>query len=132
KRPTRGFHTYKGGLLNVMPKTPEESQKAKANNENSPLLRLPRELRDRIWSEALGGQTFNVKGVGHRSPASFDGGSNAISLLRTCRQIYSETALIPYKTSVFHGGYYLRKLCHALRKIKPALRQHINTISISV
>lgn len=65
-------------------------------NQQAPLLRLPPEIRDRIWRYALGGKTF--VGVGlwestYRFGPSKADPENGAALLRTCRQIYSETAL---------------------------------------
>jgi hypothetical protein len=71
-------------------------------NQCTPLLRLPAELRAAIWDYALGGQIFKLK----HSPfaaSEWDAKlvpSNAepmksMALLRTCRQIYSETASFP-------------------------------------
>ncbi|KAH9879022.1 hypothetical protein J1614_002457 [Plenodomus biglobosus] len=46
KRPLRGYHKFKNGLLNVTPKGGEK-EVTKAN-QRSPLLRLPAEIRNTI------------------------------------------------------------------------------------
>jgi hypothetical protein len=85
------------------------STKAKANSE-SPLLRLPAEIRNRIWEYALGGNIRDVVHIQRRrkfyieditavSRASFPQNSHA--LLSTCRQIYTETALLTFSTNAF-------------------------------
>ena len=83
----------------------------KRNQEESPLLRLPAEIRNRIYEYALGlGRTFrmdirrnaNLVGVDKKSKEK-----NCLSLLRACRQIYAEAVLIPFRvnTFVFHGQH---------------------------
>jgi hypothetical protein len=67
------------------------------NQTNSPLLRLPSELRNRVYEYALGGdcEPFTIKA----SPIDFPMtllDLPALSLLRSCRQIYHETANLPY------------------------------------
>ena len=80
-------------------------------NQSTPLLRLPAELRATIWDYALGGQVFKL--MEQPSPASeWDAKlvpSNpepmkSMALLRTCRQIYSETVSIPLGHGVLEYG----------------------------
>ncbi|KAJ4343307.1 hypothetical protein N0V87_000529 [Didymella glomerata] len=52
KRPARGYHKYKNGLLNVTPKGGE--RELVESNSKSPLLSLPAEIRNRIWEYTLG------------------------------------------------------------------------------
>ncbi|KAA8617144.1 hypothetical protein PtrSN002B_008404 [Pyrenophora tritici-repentis] len=59
KRPARGYHKFKNGLFNVTPKR-SEKELVKVNQQ-SPLLRLPPEIRNRIWEFALGGMVYRVK-----------------------------------------------------------------------
>jgi hypothetical protein len=70
-------------------------------------LRLPPELRSRIWEYALGGHTLRTIYLGARRrsvprmvPSTAER-MYGLDLLRTCRQIYTETALLPYKTNTF-------------------------------
>jgi hypothetical protein len=75
-----------------------------ANQESSPLLQLPAEIRDMIWRYALRGKTFvtsykinphtkNItKAKLKRARKSL---SHATALLHTCRQLYLETATYP-------------------------------------
>jgi hypothetical protein len=78
-------------------------------------LRLPPELRHRIWELVLGGQTLlwlraddkdNIHGVERMVPRASDR-ALGLDLLRTCRQIYSETALLPYKLNTFSFNSYM-------------------------
>ncbi|KAK0365200.1 hypothetical protein LTR91_012572 [Friedmanniomyces endolithicus] len=134
--------------------TRSEQQQAiyEANAVNSPLLRLPPEIRNRIWYFALGGRTihicsFNLKGRHHRvySVCQVPGiddefakqivrhnqlsgeaeifeerdkrhgachisramatteyaSQSSLNVLRTCRQVHVEGALIPFKLNDF-------------------------------
>ncbi|PVI04524.1 hypothetical protein DM02DRAFT_624814 [Periconia macrospinosa] len=81
--------------------TKDESLKISENNkENSPFLRLPPELRNRVYELALGGNTVrpinfenNREGVrrGPGVPYRF------LSLLQVSRTIYTETRCLPYQ-----------------------------------
>ena len=85
------------------------SAKATANSE-TPLLRLPAEIRNLIWEFTLGGKIRDVVLLQKRrkfciqeyiavSRATFQRNSHA--LLSTCRQIYTETALLIFSTNTF-------------------------------
>jgi|SRR5690242_15674709 len=74
------------------------------------LLRLPAEVRNRIWEYALGGKIFDVifiqtcrgRYVEEKTliaPETFP--ENAHALLQVCRQIYGETALVPFSYNAF-------------------------------
>lgn len=79
------------------------------NNQDSPLLRLPPEIRNRIWHLALGGKLIrhNVYGRGrYRMMPRPSERENAFDLLRTCRQIYAETALLPFSANTFSWSFY--------------------------
>ncbi|KAF1959338.1 hypothetical protein CC80DRAFT_591382 [Byssothecium circinans] len=61
---------------------------SKQNPLRSPLLRLPRELRDEIYGYALGGDRWEIEAHGKaKSPKC-----NALGLLRVCRQISQEAS----------------------------------------
>lgn len=87
------------------------------NASGSPFLRLPPEIRVRIYNFVLGGQQIWIG----RYPASIDyqrhlhhgprfyhfntidreGRGLDIRLLRVCRQVFTETALLPYALNNF-------------------------------
>lgn len=83
----------------------------KENQENSPLLRLPPEIRNIIWGHALGGKTFVAKSSTTTRSArttlasSRKDPKNGSALLRTCRQLFLETApyLLTHGTIEFAG-----------------------------
>ncbi|KAF2253363.1 hypothetical protein BU26DRAFT_399624, partial [Trematosphaeria pertusa] len=67
------------------------------NQRESPLLRLPAELRNKIYSYVLGGRLWELKDTltaGSRE-------KNSMSLLRVCRQINAETASLPFELGTF-------------------------------
>ncbi|KAF2795811.1 hypothetical protein K505DRAFT_193235, partial [Melanomma pulvis-pyrius CBS 109.77] len=97
------------------------------NRKQSPLLHLPAEIRNQIFEYALGGQTWKIgvlKGVGVTNKKK-----HALNLLGVCRQIYAETAIIPFQASTFKASNP-RKLCTWLLAISPARREAITTICL--
>lgn len=71
----------------------------------SPLLCLPAELRNIIWALVLGGTTFSIDcearipwGVRVKNTTAQQ---HSLALLRTCRQIYGETCLLPFILNIF-------------------------------
>jgi hypothetical protein len=70
------------------------------------LLRLPPELRCLVFQYALGGNTYEIR-YHQRSKAVKNTtlSKHALALLSVCRQIFAETALLPFDLntfSVFH------------------------------
>lgn len=81
----------------------------KANSE-TPLLRLPPEVRNCIWEYALGDKVLDVvfveklKGpyIEEKTLIAADTfPDHSHALLQVCRQVYTETALIPFATNAF-------------------------------
>ncbi|KAI4609748.1 hypothetical protein J4E80_008393 [Alternaria sp. BMP 0032] len=73
-----------------------------SNQRNSPLLRLPAEIRHMIFGYALGGKTFHIhhheyQGIAKNGTVS----KNALALLAVCRQVFAETALLPFSSNTF-------------------------------
>lgn len=81
--------TRKGKYLNLI-----------RTNSSTPLLQLPAEIRNRIFAYALGGRSFQVLGNQVKCYSKYPN-PESLSLLRTCRQIYSETALLPFSANIF-------------------------------
>ncbi|KAH4935014.1 hypothetical protein HBI79_080140 [Parastagonospora nodorum] len=134
KRPARGFHRFRNGMLNVTPKGGElELVEA---NQDSPLLRLPGELRSRIWEYVLGGyelRSMDIKNSQQitiqRMVPPFAERRNGTQLLRTCRQIYTETALLPYRANTFVFYTYI-PIKHDLKYMKAFQRAQIEKIQL--
>ncbi|RAR06795.1 ethyl tert-butyl ether degradation ethd [Stemphylium lycopersici] len=80
------------GLLDTAPKIDEQKPIASHNSLDSPLLRLPRELRDQIWTLSL---THTIKPI-HKFGCNLITPNPPISLLQTCRQIYKEARRFLY------------------------------------
>jgi hypothetical protein len=91
-------------------------------NRQTPLLRLPAELRNKIYCMLLGGWEF---GMATRADSRalvcrlIDSGGNpdkkywkpahvhqAFALIKACRQIYSDTKLLPFELNTFHTRSY--------------------------
>jgi len=83
------------------------AQEIPANQRNSPLLRLPAELRNQIYKYALGGHIV-LLGTTHelvypRKPRLYpEEPISHFALLRVCSQIHAEAALLPYSLNIFH------------------------------
>ena len=71
---------------------------ARRNARDSPLLRLPAEIRASIWKHALEYPVVKVRPSSkrHRKSVRVNFG-----LLRICRQVYSETARLPHTLNTF-------------------------------
>ncbi|KAF2118130.1 hypothetical protein BDV96DRAFT_597004 [Lophiotrema nucula] len=111
---------HRDGFLNLnLPAKSPRAAIAKSNATQSPLLRLPAEIRHLIWSFAIGGNYIVItrrigtyvglkhesKPMGHSLHGQPATPSNyrppALHLPRVCRQIYLETALLIYKLNKF-------------------------------
>ncbi|KAF2997690.1 hypothetical protein E8E13_006369 [Curvularia kusanoi] len=122
KSPPRELLRFSNGVLDVTPKGRDEEAMV-SENQKSPLLRLPREIRDCIWSYALESPVLIVK---KHMDLSFDIDTrnklvpdaahliNGVAILRTCRQIYSETVLFPLRS----GTIMSNGLCAILAAVK--------------
>ncbi|KAF1997448.1 hypothetical protein P154DRAFT_537130 [Amniculicola lignicola CBS 123094] len=81
-----------------------------SNLNISPLLRLPGELRNKIFECALGGRTFesdkniNIQGITlcDSNDSELAIRENLLSLPLVSRQVYAEAACIPFAFSLFH------------------------------
>ncbi|KAF1932400.1 uncharacterized protein M421DRAFT_2031 [Didymella exigua CBS 183.55] len=107
KRRTGPVRRLENGMLDVTRKSGKHVRTIRTNSQ-SRLLRLPPELRNQIWEYALGGHAFDIttrKVFKQRKridkAKAWDLPINTFALLRVCRQIYAETALIPYKHNAF-------------------------------
>jgi len=61
---------------------------------------MPAEIRNTVWKLVLGGKLYKTDARGKFYPSLAEP-KNATALLRTCRQIYSETAIMPLALTVF-------------------------------
>ncbi|CAN9355968.1 unnamed protein product [Alternaria alternata] len=106
KRRHKKVRFHENGLINVERKTGKYFKIARENQQDSPLLRLPPELRCLVFEYALGGNTYMIRY--HRTSKAVKNttvAKHALALLSVCRQIFAETALLPFSLntfSVFH------------------------------
>jgi hypothetical protein len=104
-------------------------------NQNSALLRLPREICDCIWKHALGGNIFPVAKKYRRSEAYTSvpkaaRSSNGIALLPTCRQIYSETVSVPLRFGTIACAS-LSALKQSAKTLKRYQRERVTKIRVA-
>ncbi|KAG9201555.1 hypothetical protein G6514_005562 [Epicoccum nigrum] len=149
---------YDNGLLNLED-TPPHLVAAVQRNANSPLLSLPPEIRNRIWSLACGGRVVailnqrNGKGEALVKAGAIRGTFDstitlqqyefiesvdyhwpqllplAFRLPEVCRQIYSEAALTSYKENVFR--LYNFRCMSKLLELNEAQRNAITALEAS-
>ncbi|USP77115.1 hypothetical protein yc1106_04389 [Curvularia clavata] len=122
KRRYEKVRFYEDGLLNIERKAGKYFKMARQNQQQSPLLRLPAELRNKIFAYALGGRTFRFKTTGNypwyiKNVTKY---KHALALLQVCRQIYAETALLPFSTNTFSASrlYVLEEWAESLHSAR--------------
>jgi hypothetical protein len=98
------------------------------------LLQLPPELRNRIWELVLCGKVLKCVQLAHtdekeRMAPPLSDPVCGLDLLRTCRQIYSETVLLPYSRNIYLIPY-LRWAKSDVRYLKPFQRAQITHIRL--
>jgi hypothetical protein len=90
------------------------------NTLESPLLRLPGELRNAIYEYALGGRQWDIDCWRKaRVREKF-----ALSVLQTCRQMHSEASTVPWSSNTFsfdHPDDIRRTLFGAAQKRRAAI-----------
>jgi hypothetical protein len=114
-------------LFAISPLNPDRTRR---NARESPLLRLPAELRDEIYKYALCGRVWDI------TPDYWDDDrprlhtSEFLALLETSRQLYNETALLPFALGIFKfwHGYAAELVAH----FTTAQRDAIQTIRLTV
>ncbi|KAL6712110.1 hypothetical protein ACN47E_003153 [Coniothyrium glycines] len=126
------------GLLNVDRKAGKHMKAIKAN-ANSPLLRLPPEIRNMIWKYAVGGECIVLAPLDRLQLSAAGSTSQEFlrymgwreqtsALFRVCRQIYSETALLPFECGTF--TFKSPRACDWIRELLPRQQSMINEIHI--
>ncbi|CAN9344947.1 hypothetical protein CC77DRAFT_1067954 [Alternaria alternata] len=99
------------------------------NLATSPFLDLPGEVRNRIYEFTLGGNIWNIDAKGRAINLTPKANRNDHrDLLLVCRQIYSESRVLPWSLGsfkCFHGVRYLRRW---LAKFPPEFRRAITFI----
>jgi len=91
---------------------------------------MPAEIRNKIWKLVLGGKLYESDWtLGFYSPPTEP--EDATALLRTCRQIYSETAIMPLALGTF-SVESVREAARSLKKLKPSQRKQITNLQFTV
>jgi hypothetical protein len=111
------------------------------NQTDSPLLRLPRELRDEIYKYAIGGNEITVchpdayyrrfivrAGAYNEGSANMGKWKELFDVSLACRQLNAETKDLPYKLSVW-ANHLGREFGDFLSQFKQSKKQAITTIS---
>ena len=91
---------------------------------------MPAKIRNKIWKLVLGGKLYRSSWTLGFHPLSTES-EDATALLRTCRQIYSETAIMTLALGTF-SGRSVGEAERSLRKFKPNLRKQITTLLFTV
>ncbi|KAF1932006.1 uncharacterized protein M421DRAFT_416734 [Didymella exigua CBS 183.55] len=90
------------GLLDATPRTEHCVSISIRNSRESPLLRLPAELRIKIWAYLLAYRHVLKQFPSRWRPGSGSSASTIrLDILRVCRQTYTETALLPFTLNSF-------------------------------
>lgn len=98
------------------------------------MLRLPAEIRNIIWTYALGGKTIRqvIRG---RSKYVFvpeaSEKTNAFALLGTCRQIYAESVHLPFAGNTF-SVQHLFRFGKCFKSFKTHQLSHIKEVNIEI
>lgn len=83
---------------------------------------MPPELRNEIWQYVFRGDTIRPDLTGR------DGTPNRFSLLRVCRQIYNETAALPYKLNTIWFGQMAVNAKASMDRLPAAQRRAVTSI----
>jgi hypothetical protein len=107
------------------------------SNQGSPLLRLPPEIRNKIWEYTLGHNIFkpvrvrvSIQKFKSKWISRPDEPQIGLALLATCRQIYSEAAFMPFNLNTFAADTFSREsnFVKAFKAFKVHQRRQITSI----
>jgi hypothetical protein len=109
--------------------------RSQRNQRESPLLRLPAELRNAIYVWAFSGQPMFVRaityyGVSTRSLAM--GTYHSISILLACRQMHVEAESLLYKYSCFNVCFIFESVSRFALKRTPVQLDAITSLKPSI
>ncbi|KAF1997459.1 hypothetical protein P154DRAFT_578880 [Amniculicola lignicola CBS 123094] len=127
-----GVRTFANGMLNAAP-FGLLTAIYERNQIKSPLLRLPPELRNRIFKLAIGDSVVVMNPTWSRILHGFPSMDvmTLPALPRVCRQLYSETNMLPFATYEFRYSYGYHEEVHPGHKaFLPFQKSAISTVSI--
>ena len=97
-------------------------------------MQLPAEIRNKIWGYALGDtmiQAYFVRLQTSKLRLRPTDRKYAMALLRTCRQIYHETAILPYKLNTITVSF-LQDVAAIVKILRPYQYRHVTTLQIEL
>ncbi|RMZ66580.1 tetratricopeptide-like helical [Pyrenophora seminiperda CCB06] len=100
------------------------------NQQTSPLLRLPAELRNKIYNYVFHSPPIRPY-RDHRVYGAWAYSRRQLSLLQVCRQVYFEARLVPFKCNVF-VGYAEHVIELLVTSFAPQQADVISTVDIYV
>jgi hypothetical protein len=110
------------------------------NQEASPLLQLPGEIRNKIYQYALGGhhiylnehqpsfKRLIIRGVDGKQTSKGD----LFALGYTCRQTHSESAILLFSLNEFFGYFWSRFEVQRCELFSPSQRNAVRNISVTI
>lgn len=121
KNPDHAYHWYPAvrrsadGLIDPTRKAGKYFKIARRNEQSSPLLQLPPEIRNLIYKFVLRRRNFEITDSLAYPPATpnikvMNKERNYLSLLSVSRQIYAETRALPFSLNVFSGNTRVLKI----------------------
>jgi hypothetical protein len=118
------------------PKRSNEVQLWSTNQRNSPFLRLPKEVRTRIYAYALGGQTITIGYETYRTVESALEPDKVIPIFRYCCAVYSQRNVNPFRKQLpFINVAYkftpLNNVCRQLYNETATLPYILNTLAFA-
>jgi hypothetical protein len=122
RRNQRGYRKYRDGTLNVTP-IGHEIALVKQNAKDSPFLRLPAELRRRVYEYVLGKDAIRLPNDDQTVSTS---SLRRFALLQVSRQIYLETAQLPFNLKVIEANF----LPSLQRFVRLGIMKHVEELDL--
>jgi len=98
------------------------------NTAESPLLRLPGEIRNHIYEHVLGQRTYALWVYSFKATYTHP---NDLALLRVCRKVYDEAKLLPFSLNTFCFPHFFKSYHTLMLGLDAAERQVIHTVRIT-
>ncbi|KAF1934374.1 uncharacterized protein M421DRAFT_503 [Didymella exigua CBS 183.55] len=119
-----------------LPKRSQELQLWSTNQSKSPFLRLPEEVRARIYAYILGGRTITIGYETYRRVEAVDEAAKAVPIFRYCCAIYSQRNVNPFGNqppfvNVMYKYTPLNNICRQLYHETATLPFMLNTLAFS-
>ena len=156
-RGARGYRKFRSGMINIAPKAGEKTlyvtslwqepsllclackpsltPRYRVNlNSKTSLLSLPPEIRNHIWTYTLNNtmiQIYSIRSNSYKLLLKPSDRNNPMALLRTCRQIYYETAILPYKLNTITVGT-VHRLTALVRHLRPYQYTRITSLELQL